>query len=126
MTKIASVWVIGLAAIFIIILGFLGKFTAIVSSIPNSVLGGVSLILYGFIAVNGLKVLIENKMDFSKNKNIIIASTMLVLGLGGATISITQNDFSISVSGMSLAAIVGILLNLLLPEEKSENKKTKN
>ncbi len=123
MTKIASVWVIGLAAIFAIILGFLGKFTAIVSSIPNSVLGGVSLILYGFIAVNGLKVLIENKMDFSKNKNIIIASTMLVLGLGGATISITQNDFSISVSGMSLAAIVGILLNLLLPEEKSENKK---
>lgn len=97
MTKIASVWVIGLAAIFAIILGFLGKFTAIVSSIPNSVLGGVSLILYGFIAVNGLKVLIENKMDFSKNKNIIIASTMLVLGLGGATISITQMIFNISI-----------------------------
>ncbi|MBQ3422481.1 MAG: hypothetical protein IJH34_12670, partial [Romboutsia sp.] len=58
MTRIASVWVIGLAAIFAIILGFLGKFTALVSSITNSVLGGVSLLLYGFIAVNGLKVLI--------------------------------------------------------------------
>ena len=87
MTKIASVWVIGLTAIFAICLGFLGKFTAIVSSIPNAVLGGVSLILYGFIAVNGLKVLIQNQVDFSKSKNVVVAATMLVLGLGGAAIS---------------------------------------
>lgn len=120
MTKIASVWVVGLAAIIAIVLGFLGKFTAIVSSIPNPVLGGVSLLLYGFIAVNGLKVLIENKIDFSKNKNIIVASTMLVLGLGGAAISFVSGDFTLSISGMSLAAIVGILLNLLLPDEKEE------
>lgn len=66
MTKVASVWVIGLAAIFAICLGFLGKFTALVSTIPNAVLGGVSLLLYGFISVNGLKVLIENKIDFGK------------------------------------------------------------
>ena len=120
MTKIASVWVIGLAAIIAIILGFLGKFTAIVSSIPSAVLGGVSLLLYGFIAVNGLKVLIQNKIDFNKNKNIIVASTMLVLGLGGAAISIVSGDFSLSISGMSLAAIVGIVLNLLLPNEVEE------
>ena len=120
MTKIASVWVIGLAAIIAIILGFLGKFTAIVSSIPGAVLGGVSLLLYGFIAVNGLKVLIQNKIDFNKNKNIIVASTMLVLGLGGAAISIVSGDFSLSISGMSLAAIVGIVLNLLLPNEVEE------
>ena len=120
MTKIASVWVIGLAAIIAIILGFLGKFTAIVSSIPSAVLGGVSLLLYGFIAVNGLKVLIQNKIDFNKNKNIIVASTMLVLGLGGAAISIVSGDFSLSISGMSLAAIVGIVLNLLLPNETEE------
>lgn len=118
MTKVASVWVIGLAAIIAIILGFLGKFTAIVSSIPNPVLGGVSLLLYGFIAVNGLKVLIENKINFGKNKNIIVASSMLVLGLGGAAVSLVLGDFSLSISGMSLAAIVGILLNLLLPEEE--------
>ena len=62
MTKVASVWVIGLAAIIAICLGFLGKFTALVSTIPNAVLGGVSLLLYGFIAVNGLKVLIEKKI----------------------------------------------------------------
>jgi len=118
MTKVASVWVIGLAAIMAIVLGFLGKFTALVQTIPAPVLGGVSLLLYGFIAVNGLKVLIQNKTDFSKNKNIIVASAMLVLGLGGAAFSIaTGNNLSVEISGMSLAAIAGILLNLLLPEE---------
>ena len=126
MTKIASVWVIGLAAIFAICLGFLGKFTALVGTIPNCVLGGVSLLLYGFIAVNGLKVLIENHIDFGKNKNVIIASSMLVLGLGGAILSFNYGDFSLSFSGMSLAAIVGIILNLALPNEKdtdSNNQK---
>ncbi|MCI9292385.1 MAG: uracil-xanthine permease [Erysipelotrichaceae bacterium] len=118
MTKIASVWVIGLAAIFAICLGFLGKFTALVSTIPNAVLGGVSLLLYGFIAVNGLKVLIQNQVDFGKIKNVVVASAMLVLGLGGAAISIVANDVSVTISGMSLAALAGILLNLILPEEQ--------
>lgn len=122
MTKVASVWVIGLAAIFAICLGFLGKFTALVSTIPNAVLGGVSLLLYGFISVNGLKVLIENKIDFGKPKNVVVASTMLVLGLGGAAISIIYGDLSVTISGMSLAAIIGIILNLLLPDEKEEKK----
>ena len=118
MTKVASVKVIGLAAIIAIIVGFLGKFTALVSTIPNAVLGGVSLLLYGFIAVNGLKVLIKNQIDFEKSKNIIVASSMLVLGLGGAAISIISGDLSITISGMSLASIVGIILNLALPNEK--------
>lgn len=122
MTKVASVWVIGLAAIIAICLAFLGKFTAIISTIPDPVLGGVSLLLYGFISVNGLKVLIENKIDFGKPKNIVVASTMLVLGLGGAAISIVSGDLSVTISGMSLAAIVGILLNLLLPNEKENQK----
>ena len=121
MTKIASVWVIGLAAIFAICLGFLGKFTALVSTIPNPVLGGISLLLYGFIAVNGLKVLIQNQVDFGKTKNVIVASSMLVLGLGGAAISIVSGDVSVTISGMSLAAIVGILINLFLPNEKEQN-----
>ena len=121
MTKVASVWVIGLAAIIAICLGFLGKFTALVSTIPDAVLGGVSLLLYGFISVNGLKVLIENKIDFGKSKNIVVASTMLVLGLGGAAISIVHGDLSVTISGMSLAAIIGILLNLLLPDEKEDD-----
>lgn len=125
MTKVASVWVIGLAAIIAICLAFLGKFTAIISTIPNPVLGGVSLLLYGFISVNGLKVLIENHIDFGKSKNIVVASTMLVLGLGGAAISIVSGDLSVTISGMSLAAIVGILLNLLLPDEKVNTEEPK-
>ena len=117
MSKIASIWVLRLAAIFAIILAFLGKFTALASTIPNPVLGGVSLLLYGFISVNGLKVLVENQVDFSKNKNVIVSAAMLVIGLGGATISISSGDFSLSISGMVLAAIVGIVLNLVLKED---------
>ncbi|MBR1385600.1 MAG: uracil-xanthine permease [Bacilli bacterium] len=114
MTKVASVKVIGLAAVFAIIIGFLGKFTALISTIPNAVLGGVSLLLYGFIAVNGLKVLIKNQVNFEDSKNVIVASSMLVLGLGGAVIAITNGDFSLTISGMSLSAVVGIILNMFL------------
>ena len=118
MTKVASVWVIGLAAIIAIIFGFLGQLTAIISSIPSPVLGGVSILLYGFISVNGLKILIQNKVDFENTKNVIVASSMLVLGLGGAAISIMTKNMSVSISGMSLAALVGILLNLFIKEIK--------
>jgi hypothetical protein len=120
MTKVASIKVIGLAAIIAIAIAFLGKFTALVSTIPNAVLGGVSLLLYGFIAVNGLKVLINNRVNFEESKNVIVASTMLVLGLGGAAIAITSGDLSITISGMSLASIAGILLNLFIPGEDEE------
>ena len=118
MTKTASVWVIGLAAIIAIIFGFLGQLTAIISSIPSPVVGGVSILLYGFISVNGLKILIQNKVDFENTKNVIVASSMLVLGLGGAAISIITKNISVSISGMSLAALVGILLNLFIKERK--------
>jgi uracil permease len=118
MTKVASVWVTGLAAVFAIIFGFLGKLTALISSIPNPVLGGISILLYGFISVNGLKTLIDNNVDFSRPKNVIVASSMLVLGLGGAAISLITKNISVSLSGMSLAAVVGILLNLLIRERE--------
>lgn len=120
MTRVASVKVIGIAAVFAIIIGFLGKFTALVQLIPNPVLGGVSLLLYGFIAVNGLKVLIKDQTDFEKNKNVVIASTMLVIGLGGATISLVHGAFEVAFSGMSLAALIGIFLNLIIPNETEE------
>ncbi|MBQ6494684.1 MAG: uracil-xanthine permease [Bacilli bacterium] len=118
MSKVASVWVIGLAAVISILLAFFGKVTALFQTIPDEVLGGVSLLLYGFISVNGLKVLIENRVDFSKIRNVIIASTMLILGLGGAVITIYTKNLSISLTGISLAAIVGILLNILLKDKE--------
>lgn len=113
MTKVASVKVIMLAAIFAIIISFLGKLTAIFSTIPSIVLGSISLLLYGFISINGLLVIVKNKLDFSKTRNVIICDSMLVLGLGGAVLKIG----SLSITGMSLAAIVGILLNIFLPKE---------
>ena len=125
MTKVASVKVIGLAAVIAILIGFLGKFTALVSTIPNAVLGGVSLLLYGFIAVNGLKVLIKNQVNFEDSKNVIVASSMLVLGLGGAVIAINSGDLSLTISGMSLASVVGILLNLFLPADSATVQEVK-
>lgn len=120
MTKVASVWVIGLAAVIAIGIGFLGKLSAIFSTIPDPVLGGVSLLLYGFIAVNGLKLIVKNQIDFEDTRNVIIASTMLVLGLGGAIITLGSGNVSVSLTGMSLAAIVGIILNLTLPKTVEE------
>ena len=126
MTKVASVKVIELAAVIAILIAFLGKLTALASTIPNAVLGGVSLLLYGFIAVNGLKVLIKNQVNFEDSKNVIIASTMLVLGLGGAAIAITTKDMSLTISGMTLSSIVGILLNAFLSSDNENEKKTKS
>ena len=114
MSRVASTKVIATAALVSIMMSFLGRATAIFSTIPGPVLGGVSMILYGFISINGLKVLIQNKVDYNNMKNVIITSTMLILGLGGAIVTISGGDLSISITGMSLAAIVGIILNLVL------------
>ena len=91
---------------------------------PNPVIGGVAILLYGFIAVNGVKLLIQEEVNFNNNKNIVVAATMLVLGLGGATLSIVQGDLSVSISGMALAAIVGVVLNLLIPEREDDDEFT--
>lgn len=120
MTRVASTYVIGLAAIVAIIFAFSGHLTALLTAIPQPVLGGISVLLYGFICVNGLKILIHNQVDFNNTKNVVVAATMLVLGLGGATLSVVYGDLSLSISGMALAAIVGVILNLCIPEEKHE------
>ena len=113
MTRVASIYVTGGAAVIAILLGFVGKFTALVSSIPTPVMGGILVLLFGLIAGNGLKVMVEAKVDLSSIRNLIIVATMLVLGLGGAAFAI--ND-AVALTGMSLAAIAGILLNQFLPE----------
>lgn len=113
MTRIASVSVIRNAALFAIGLSFLGKFTALISTIPNAVLGGMAILLYGVIASNGLKVLIEKQVDFREVRNLIIASSMLVLGLGGAILELGP----VTLSGTALCALAGVILNLVLPKE---------
>ena len=114
MSKTKSAKVTAVAAIFAILLGFLGYIQAFVYSIPWAVIGGVTIILYGLIASSGVRVMIKNKVDMGQNRNLIIVSTMLVIGLGGAILTI--GNFTIV--GMSLAMIVGMLLNKLLPQEK--------
>ena len=116
MTRIASVSVIRNAALIAIAFSFLGKFTALISTIPSAVLGGMSILLYGVIASNGLKVLIENRVDFGHIRNLIIASSMLVLGLGGAVLDL----HALTLSGTALSAIVGVILNLILPKESQD------
>ena len=118
MSRVASVWVIGLAAVISICLAFFGKITAILGTIPEEVLGGVSLLLYGFISANGLKVLIENKIDLNEIRNVIIVSTMLILGLGGAVVTVYTHNLSISLTGITLAVISGMFLNQILKEKK--------
>ena len=116
MTRIASVSVIRNAALIAIALSFLGKFTALISTIPNAVLGGMSILLYGVIASNGLKVLIKERVDFAQMRNLIIASAMLVLGLGGAILKLGP----VTLSGTALSAMTGIILNLILPYENKD------
>jgi len=110
MTGVTSAWVTGIAAVMAILLGFLGYLQAFIMSIPWAVIGGMTIILYGLIAANGVKVLIKDRTDLGKMRNLIVVSTMLVIGLGGAAIRITPQ---LSLSGMSLAMLVGVLLNQL-------------
>ncbi len=117
MTKVASVWVIGGAAVIAIFLGFMGYIQAAIQTIPLAVIGGISVLLFGLIAANGLKVLVKANVDMKCTRNIIIIATMLIVGLGGAAISIK----STTITGMALAAVVGIILNLTLPKDSNKN-----
>ncbi|GIO25956.1 uracil permease [Ornithinibacillus bavariensis] len=108
-TRVYSTWVIGGAAVFSILLSFIGKLAALISSIPTAVLGGISLLLFGIIAASGIRMLVEAKVDYSKSQNLILTCVILVIGISGATIHIGK----VGLSGMGLATVVGISLSLL-------------
>jgi uracil permease len=117
-TRVYSVFVIGGAAVIAIVFGFVGMITAVISSIPTAVMGGVSILLFGIIASSGLRMLIDNQIDYGEKRNLIISSVILVIGVGGAFVQVNEN---IQIAGMALAAIIGVLLNLILPgKEKGE------
>lgn len=111
-TKIYSVYVIAGAAVFAILFGFIGKVSALISTIPTPVMGGVSILLFGIIASSGLRMLVDSKVDFGNNRNLVISSVILVIGIGGAFIKISD---TFQIQGMALAAICGVILNLILP-----------
>ena len=120
-TKIASVNVVFLAALFSIVFGFFTPFTKLLETIPGCVTGGVSLILYGFIASSGVKMLLAEKINFNESRNIFIASVILVAGIGGLTFYFgNPNNPVITITSIAVAMILGILMNFILKEKKNE------
>lgn len=120
LTKVWDPIVMRIAAVFAIILGFSPKLGAVISSIPTSIIGGISIILFGMIASVGARTLVENRVDFKQTRNLIIAAVILVLGLGGAILPISLGSFNVNIEGMALAAFAGIILNAVLPEEQED------
>jgi uracil permease len=113
-TRVFSVWVIGGAAVLAILLSFIPKIGTFIQTIPVPVMGGICILLFGIIASAGVRMLVEAGIDFSQKRNLIIASVILVVGIGGAKINIGGIEFA----GMPLATYIGILLNLVIPRGK--------
>lgn len=118
LTRVASISVIRLAAVFAMALAFLAPVVGFINSIPMSVMGGISILLFGMIAQNGIRILVESNLDFTHPRNLVIMSVILVLGLGGATVGFTLGDVVFSFTGMSLAILVGVIFHLILPQKE--------
>ena len=115
LTKIADPAVIRIAGIFGILFSVLGKVSALLKTIPNAVLGGIMLLLFGTIASVGINTLVKNKVDMGDTRNLVIASLILTTGIGGAELVCG----SITFGGIGLAAMVGVILNLIIPKKKA-------
>lgn len=107
-TRVYSTWIIGLAAVIAIILSFSGKLAALIMSIPEPVMGGISILLFGIIAASGIRMLVESKIDYSRSQNLILTCVVLVVGISGATINLGE----VALTGMGLATIIAIFLGL--------------
>lgn len=117
LTKIADPAVIRIAAVFGILFSILGKVSALLKTIPEAVLGGIMLLLFGTIASVGVNTLVKNRVDLGDTRNLVIASLILTTGIGGAEMTIG----AITIGGIGLAALVGVLLNLIIPQKKGTN-----
>ena len=118
MTKVYSVWVLAGAAVSAIIFSFVGKLAALIESIPMPVIGGISFLLFGTIASNGLKILVDDQIDFGEKRNMLIASVILVIGIGGAYLQL--GNFQLT--SVALSTIIGMLLNWILPKKAASEK----
>lgn len=122
-TKIASTKVILLSCLFSIALAFFSPLMSFTMTIPTCVMGGVSMVLYGFIASSGIKMLINEKIDFSNTKNIFVASTILVAGIGGLAFKFGDpNNPMITITSVAASMILGIIMNLILRDKKPAKK----
>ncbi|MBR4870008.1 MAG: uracil-xanthine permease, partial [Oscillospiraceae bacterium] len=108
--------VVRIAAIYAIVLSFSPKFDALVNSIPTAIIGGVSFILYGMISAVGVRNIVENKVDLTQSRNLIIAAVIFVCGLGfSGGITFTVAGTSITLTSLAIAALAGVVLNAILP-----------
>ena len=108
--------VIRIAAVFAIVLGFIPKVSEIIGSMPSAIIGGVSIMLYGMISAIGVRNVVENQVDFTKSRNLVIAAVILVCGLGFSSgLTFNVGGTSITLTGLAIAAIAGIILNAILP-----------
>lgn len=110
--------VIRLAALYALVLSFSPAFAALVSSIPDAIIGGVSFILYGMISAVGVRNIVENQVDLTKSRNLIIAAVMFVSGLGFSSVggvTFTVGGAAVTLSGLAIAALCGVILNAILP-----------
>lgn len=112
-TKVYDPAVIRIAACFAIILGVFGKFGGFITSIPSPVTGGISIVLYGMISAVGVRILINSRLNFGNSRNLLVAAIILVLGIGCDSIPVYG---TVTISGLALAAVVGIILAFILPE----------
>lgn len=108
-TKVYSVWVIGGAAVLSIICSFIGKMAALIQTVPGPVIGGISFLLYGMIGASGIRILVDEKVDFGRSRNLILTSVVFITGLSGISVKFG----SVQLSGMVLACIVGMILGLI-------------
>ena len=126
LSKVYDPRVVRLAAYFAIILSFSPKFDALVTSVPAAVIGGISFILYGMIAAVGVRNVVENRVDLTKSRNLIIAAVIFVSGLGIDAITFTVGGTDVALTGMAIAAIAGVILNAILPGNDFEFGATEN
>lgn len=112
-TKNYNPQVIRIAAVFAIILGVFGKFGGFICSIPSPVIGGISIILYGMISAVGVRILVNSRLNFGNSRNLMIAALILVIGIGCDSVPITA---TVTISGLALAAVIGMVLAFILPE----------
>lgn len=120
LTRVYDPRVIQIGAVFAVLFGCSPKLAAVLKSLPQGVLGGVSILLFGMIASVGIRTLAEARIDFAHSRNLIIVSLILVLGLGGASFPLSVAGTKLELHGMALAALVGIVANLLLPRQRQE------
>lgn len=115
LTKVYDPRVVRIAAVVAIILSFSPKFAAVINTIPAAIIGGISFVLYGMISGVGVRNVVENKVDLTKSRNLIIIAVILVTSLGLGSLDFKIGEFSISLSALAVAAIAGIVLNAILP-----------